>query len=170
MIKFDQKQIGIVIIVAIIILGTIGYYFYTKLQNDRVEIISINDENTLENEYKVNNKEETIIVVHIAGQVKNPGIIKIEEGARIADVIEQAGGLNEQADITDINLAYQVEDGQKITIPKIGEEEQKNISEESQINIEETSNKKINLNKATLEELQTLQGIRRIYGTKNNRL
>ncbi len=85
----------------------------------------------------------------------------------------KAGGLNKDADITNINLAYPVEDGQKIIIPKIGEQPQEYISEESttnEITPQETHNKKINLNKATTEELQTLQGIRSIHSRKNHQL
>lgn len=83
----------------------------------------------------------------------------------------KAGGLNKDADISNINLAYPVEDGQKIIIPKSGEQAQEYISEESttnQIISQETQNKKINLNKANAEELQTLQGIRSIYSRKNH--
>lgn len=83
----------------------------------------------------------------------------------------EAGGLEKDADITNINLAYPVEDGQKIIIPKIGDQTQEYITEESKTNLtqtQKTTNQKINLNKATSEELQTLQGIRRIYGTKNH--
>ena len=83
----------------------------------------------------------------------------------------EAGGLTKEADISNINLAYPIEDGQKITIPKIGEEIQEYITEEGQsgnTDTKKTSNAKINLNKATIEELQTLQGIRRIHSTKNN--
>lgn len=73
----------------------------------------------------------------------------------------KAGGLNEKADITNINLAYAVEDGQKIIIPKIGEQVQEYITEESQTNsTQEKTNQKVNINKASKEELQTLQGIR----------
>ena len=71
---------------------------------------------------KIESEEEVEkIAIHIAGQVHHPGLIRIEEGARIADIIEAAGGLKEDADITQINLAYMVEDGQKITIPKEGD-------------------------------------------------
>lgn len=169
MIKFDQKQITIIVLVGVIIIGTIGYYFYTTIQDNNVDIIEVSQENIIAEAVEINEKENQIIV-HIAGEVKNPGIIKIEEGARIADIIEKAGGLNEQADIGNINLAYEVEDGQKITIPKIGNEIEEYITEESSTNTsttQSTSNKKINLNKATSEELQTLQGIRTIYSTEN---
>lgn len=171
MIKFNQKQITIGALVIAIMLGIIGYYFYTTVQNNEEETIQISEENIVEKEIETKEEKEEKIIVHIAGEVKNPGIIKINEGARIADVIEKAGGLNKEADISNINLAYAVEDGQKITIPTIGNEIQEYITEDSQTNVkQENSNKKINLNKATSAELQTLQGIRRIHSWKNYQL
>lgn len=171
MMKFNQKQILIGALIVVVVVGVIGYYFYTTLHNTDEEII-ISQENIVTEEEVVqeDKQEENQIIVHIAGEIKNPGIVKICEGARIADVIEKAGGLNKEADITNINLAYAVEDGQKITIPKTGEQMQEYITEDSQNNItttQKTSNKKINLNKATSEELQTLEGIRRIYSRKD---
>lgn len=172
MMKFNQKQILMGGVIVVVVVGVIGYYFYTTLHNTDEEII-ISQENIVTEEEVVQEdkeEEENQIIVHIAGEVKNPGIVKICEGARIADVIDKAGGLNKEADITNINLAYAVEDGQKITIPKIGEEVQEYITEDSQTNItqtQKTSNKKININKATSEELQTLQGIRRSHRRKN---
>jgi competence protein ComEA len=174
MINLSKKQIVIAILIVMGMITIIGYYFYTTFQSseDDIEIVATN---TIEEENKTEEAEieENHIIVHIAGEVKNAGIIKINEGARIADVIEMAGGLNEQADITNINLAYPVEDGQKITIPKIGqedEEEQEYITTGSGTNdtSQQSTSKKININKATSEELQTLSGIRRINCRKNN--
>lgn len=175
MIGLDKKQIIIGGVIIAVIVGIICYYFYTNLQTGEEEILEIEEENIVQENKQIDTIEEPIIV-HIAGEVKKPGIIKTKEGARIADIIEEAGGLNEEADITDINLAYPVEDGQKITIPKKGQETNEYITEESTSNptnntntqTTNTKNKKVNLNKATIEELQTLQGIRRSNRTKNN--
>ncbi len=178
MIGLDKKQIIIGGVIIVVIVGIIGYYFYKNLQTNEEEILEIEEENIVQGNKQIDTIEEEQIIIHIAGEVKNPGIIKTKEGARIADIIEKAGGLNEEADITDINLAYPVEDGQKITIPKKGQETNEYITEESTSNptnntdtqTTNTKNQKINLNKATQEELQTLQGIRRSNCTKNNRI
>ena len=66
--------------------------------------------------------ETNKIIVHIAGCVENEGIVELEEGARIADAIEKAGGLTLDAEIKNINLAYKLKDGQKIYIPSNIEE------------------------------------------------
>lgn len=167
--KLNQKQTYIFIVIGAIMILVIGYYFYTKIaKNEEYEQIDFVNEVEI-NESKKDNEIKEEIIIHIAGEVKNPGIIRIQEGARIADIIEQAGGLNQNADISDINLAYPVEDGQKIIIPKMGDKE--SIQQENKTNtissFGETQNKKINLNKATIEQLQSLQGIRRINSKKN---
>ena len=112
------------------------------------------------------NKEEKIeeeIVVHITGQVANEGIIRIKKDSRIADVIEKAGGTTKEADLSKVNLAYQVKDGQKIYIPNINDKEvQKHIEEDAGENIiveEKESGNKVNINTATQAELETLSGI-----------
>lgn len=172
MVHLDQKQIKIGILICVFVIATIGYYFYKTLKDNSEDTIQISEENQIWQEETKEEPEEQLIV-HIAGEVKNPGIVKIEEGARIADIIEKAGGLNKEADITNINLAYPVEDGQKITIPKKGEQIQEYVTEESNSSITNTQgvvNKKVNINKALIEELQTLEGVRRIYSTKNYRL
>ena len=171
--SLNSKQMIIIAIVVAFMVGIVVFYFYSKNTNE--ETLDLFNENIIEaNQTETkeeNDKQEKIIIVHIAGEVKRPGIIKIEEGARIADVIDKAEGLKEEADLTNINLAYPVEDGQKIIIPKKGEELQEYITEDSQTqNLTSKQDYKINLNKANLEELQTLQGIRRSNCTKNYRV
>ena len=114
----------------------------------------------------IQNKEEVIdeeIIVHITGEVANEGIIKIKKDSRLADVIEEAGGTTEEADLSKVNLAYQVKDGQKIYIPNIKDKEiQEYITEEAgdSIIIEQKESKsKVNINTATQTELETLSGI-----------
>ena len=88
----------------------------------------------------------------------------MEEGARIADAIEAAGGATLEAELSKLNLAYVLKDGQKIYIPSILDEEEEYIMEGSGdgvIKEEEEQDKegKININTATQTELETLTGI-----------
>ena len=92
------------------------------------------------------------------------GIIKIEEGLRLADAIEEAGGLTENADINKINLAYIVQDGQKINIPNVNYLENdsyitKNIGENIIIEDITVKTELININTATQTQLEALSGI-----------
>lgn len=171
MISLSKNQIIIIGIVGAIIISVIGYYIYTITNtNDYEELETINQNtNIMEKDTEDTQTEEEIIIVHIAGQVKNPGIVKIKDGARIADIIEAGGGLTEQADITNVNLAYIVEDGQKISIPTkqenienteyITTENGDNVITDNTVLQEKGGKVMININKATLEELQQLQGI-----------
>ncbi|MFR5683584.1 MAG: helix-hairpin-helix domain-containing protein [Clostridia bacterium] len=114
--------------------------------------------------------EEKRIVVHVAGFVENPGIVKLKEGSRIADAIEAAGGELLDADLSNVNLAYMLEDGQKLYIPGIseqkeGEENLGYITKESGDNIvvnekkEEGGSGLVNLNTASQTELEQIPGI-----------
>ena len=96
-------------------------------------------------------EEKERIFVYVAGEVKNPGVIQLEEGARVDEAVNKAGGITEMANLTNINLAKIVEDGEKIYISNQNEEI---ILEENQ-----KSSVKININKASISELQSLNGI-----------
>lgn len=170
MLNLSKKQLIISVAIGGVIIFVVGYYLYYTTSNESYEQIDIiSEEKDDKNKENVENEQEEIIVVHIAGEVKKPGIVKIKEGARIADIIEEAGGLTEKANITNINLAYIIEDGQKITIPS--KEEKVEIEQEGYIQTENgvgiineeqgvsSKNQVVNINKATKEELQTLQGI-----------
>jgi competence protein ComEA len=56
------------------------------------------------------------IVVHVAGSVKNPGLYRLVVGARIADAIEAAGGVNKRNAASSVNLAREVVDGEQILV------------------------------------------------------
>ncbi len=176
MINLTKKQLAIIIGIGVIIISVIGYYIYSLNTNESYEQLDEISENedtqTTKNVENITEENEEI-VIHIAGEVNTPGIVRIKEGSRIADVIEKAGGLTVKANLSNINLAYIVEDGQKITIPSKEEQEVKEyVTSESgegvshglpqtgsNQNTTTNTNSKININKATKEELQTLSGI-----------
>ncbi len=167
--NLTKKQKIVVIAIAGIVVIGIMYFIYNK--NQVKEDINIENEilvnNVITNE---NNTNDDIVIIHITGSVKNPGIVKLKEGSRIEDAIESAGGLTENADITKVNLAYVVEDGTKIKIPSaseedIGDEDIIDSKSGDNIIIEENavpsnnSPQTININKATEKEFETLPGI-----------
>ena len=169
MINLNIKQKKITLVILLIIALITYYYLYTK--NNTEEINNENLEIT-NNETQEEFKEEEKIVVHITGAVNKEGIVELQEGARIADAIEKAGGTKENADIKNINLATILEDGVKVHIPTVEETQanNENINVEdnasSQINtgtkeftLNTKTQGKININTATKEELDTLPGI-----------
>lgn len=92
------------------------------------------------------------------------GIIEIKEGSRLADAIDAAGGLTEKADVNKINLAYVVQDGQKINIPDVNSVENdsyitENIGENIIIEDIKVKTKLVNINTATQTQLESLSGV-----------
>ena len=84
---------------------------------------------------------------------------------KISNIIEEAGGTTEEADLSNVNLAYSLSDGQKVKIPNINEKDEEIIVVEEKagdyIIIEGNKSKeeKININKAAQTEIETLPGI-----------
>lgn len=121
-------------------------------------------------------KEEEFVKVDIKGAVKKPGVYEVNNGMRVIDVIEKAGGLSKSANTEYINLAKTVTDEMTIWIytdKEIEKFEESNIKYEyiekdcncpsvensACIDSGTSDNTKININTATLEELMTLSGI-----------
>jgi competence protein ComEA len=60
------------------------------------------------------------LYVHVAGAVRQPGLLHLRDGARVAEAVEQAGGPLPRADLAGVNLAAKVEDGQQVIVPVRG--------------------------------------------------
>ncbi|HCT96897.1 helix-hairpin-helix domain-containing protein [Vagococcus sp.] len=104
--------------------------------------------------------------VDIKGAIKFPGMYPVETDMRIFDVIELAGGLLEEADRNQVNLAEHVRDQMVIYIPKVGENlaevmlpTETSTSHHDSDHAQAENETLVNLNTATAQELQTLSGI-----------
>lgn len=175
MLEDNKKKVLMIGVVCVIItIGGILYWIFQNVDNDEyIDLESVeNNMATIENsENNERIEEKQKIVVHISGNVVNPGVISLEEGSRIIDAINNAGGLTSEADITKINLAYILEDAQKIYIPSKNDEENTvYVSKESGDNgvVTSSSGKEesqkeeklmININTANKEEFEKLPGI-----------
>lgn len=120
-----------------------------KYSSDTVDVVN-------NNKIKVDNTDK-IIVVDIKGEVINAGVYYVKEGTIIDELLKEAGGLTEEADITRVNRAEVVTSNSEIVIPNKNEElvEPRNENENSGI----TKEGLVNINKATLQELKTLNGV-----------
>lgn len=161
-----------ILIVIVAIVAIISYYFIF----DKREEWSSNQEQNLEinDQIENNSNEQQIeknenIIVHVSGAVNKEGIVELKNNSRMIDAIDKAGGLRDEADIRNINLAYIIEDGMKIHIPSKEEKEPTIIAEGNtdseivkQSNVIKSDNNKkskININTATKTDLETLPGI-----------
>lgn len=143
--KFDTKKIatlGLILLVVLVVIIAL-FNFFSGTNSVSVEASEASTEET---------KSE--IQVHIAGEVKKPGLYKLADGARINDAVEAAGGFTENADKDSLNLAKVVEDGEQIVVSaKGGGVAETGASASAQ------NNGKVNINTADLTSLQTLSGV-----------
>lgn len=99
--------------------------------------------------------EKQLLLVDVSGAVRKPSVVKVNSGSRIFEAVDQAGGVNEDADLRTINLAAEVRDGQKIYIPRIGER----MQESTDNNWSPNEIDKLDLNSANASSLEELDGI-----------
>lgn len=64
---------------------------------------------------------EGTVLVHVVGQVRHPGVVRLPTGARVEQAVESAGGATSKADLVRVNLARPVVDGEQIVVPEPGQ-------------------------------------------------
>ena len=130
-----------------------------KESNLQSEVIAVPKDST-DGKEDGNQKEEVVekdlITVDVKGAVKSPGIYDLPVGSRINDAVQKAGGLTDNADSKSINFAQKISDEALVYVPTKGED----TSQATQSNASNSKeNKKVNLNKASLEELKQVKGL-----------
>ena len=120
-------------------------------------VVPVYSDNTAEN-----CEDSRPFVVFVTGRVKKPGVYELNEGSRIIDAVSMAGGYEDDACIEALNLAALVNDADMIYVPSINDEAQSEAiatQNTSTQNGGSGKSDKVNINKATKEELMTLPGI-----------
>ena len=102
--------------------------------------------------------EQDLITVDVKGAGKSPGIYDLPVGSRVNDAVQKAGGLTEQAESKALNLAQKVSDEALVYVPTRGEEAASQQTG-SGVPSSTSKDKKVNLNKASLEELKQVKGL-----------
>jgi competence protein ComEA len=142
---FTPAQIISLVVLFILLLIGIFLHYYNSRPAEIEEIPLETGENT------VSAKEsESKIVVHVAGAVNRPGVYVFPSGSRVYEAIQKAGGETRDADTDSLNLARIVKDGERIYLPRKGEEVKTSV---------EQAEDKLDLNSASLGELEELPGI-----------
>ena len=130
-----------------------------KESNLQTEVATVSKDSSDEKEdgnQKEKAVEQDLITVDVKGAVKSPGIYDLPVGSRINDAVQKAGGLTDNADSKSINLAQRISDEALVYVPT----KEEATSQESQSNTSNNKeNKKVNLNKASVEELKQVKGL-----------
>ena len=130
--------------------------------NLQAEVAAVSKDSSSEKEIKKEEKDESaeqdLITVDVKGAVKSPGIYDLPVGSRVHDAVQKAGGLTEEADSKSLNLAQKISDEALVYVPTKGEEA---ASQQvaSGTTASTSKDKKVNLNKASLEELKQVKGL-----------
>lgn len=150
----SPREKWLAIITGTVIVAAIFAFYLINQENDAEQELLFPEELINEEEQKDENREvSTTIVIDVKGAVKKPGVYTMNEGDRVVDAIEKAGGLLSEADENQLNLASLLKDEMVIYVPKKGEEV-------TQTNVQsQNDDGKVRINSATSEELQKLQGI-----------
>ncbi|BDZ46617.1 ComEA family DNA-binding protein [Naasia aerilata] len=93
--------------------------------------------------------QDAVVLVHVLGAVRRPGLYPLPAGSRVVDALAAAGGLAEGADAAGVNLARRVADGEQLRVPVAGEVAAPTSGEPE----------RVDLNTATEEQLATLPRI-----------
>lgn len=121
---------------------------------------SMEEQEIKKEENNITNKE---ITVYVSGAVNKPGIVTLNEGDRLATAVEKVGGTTQKADLNGINMAIKLKDEMHYIIPRIGEvvkdTESEVISYGNFNQAESSKTSQININTATIEELDKLPGV-----------
>ncbi len=107
------------------------------------------------------------VVVYVCGAVRSPGVVRLPAGARVTDALELAGGPTAKAELAAVNLAAQVADGQQIVVPERGAAgvaaaPAPGGSSSGALGaapVGSTPGALVNINTASLEELDALDGV-----------
>ncbi|MCK1238615.1 helix-hairpin-helix domain-containing protein [Streptococcus uberis] len=170
LLSFKEKKLGILLaIVSLVLIICLTFFFKIKEDDKKVtlpsqmnltENLSTTAQNDREEE-KTNPEMETIMV-DIKGAVVKEGVYQLQRNSRVTDAIQIAGGLRDDADPNAINLAQKLSDEAILYVARKGENKSIIDSQGQQSSSIEQGgqrDQKVNINKATIEDLRKIPGI-----------
>ena len=146
------RVVNLVIIVAAIAVAAGGVVLFLRDGDDGEPVKIIAPPTVSSVEIR---QAEAELKAYVTGAVRHPGLYTIKAGDRLADLIDLAGGITEDADMQAVNLAVRVNDQDHWTVPTVGEP---TVVPSNAVSMEPTSDK-VDINTADAKLLETLPGI-----------
>ena len=156
----NKKTIALIVVLIILFTASVMTYGRNKekvFQDEYMDNIFVEEEEK-EVLVEVGDTEanKSYIVVEVKGEVTRPDVYELEEGSIVKELIDMAGGLTKEADISRINRAKKLQNHELVVIGNINDKENMNMIEESS---EAEYDGLININSANLEELKKISGV-----------
>ena len=148
--NIDKEQKQGLILVFILTVGIAGFYFLNSRPSMQPALAPDLTQGMVQEKFS---ESPVDLIINVAGKVNNPGVYQLPQGSRVIDAIKAAGNQRNGVDISDINLARILVDGEQILVgspkPSSGKAATKKI----------TIDNPLDINRATIRQLDTLPGI-----------
>ena len=148
--NIDKEQKQGLILVFILTVGIAGFYFLNSRPSMQPALAPDLTQGMVQEKFS---ESPVDLIINVAGKVNNPGVYQLPQGSRVIDAIKAAGNQRNGVDISDINLARVLVDGEQILVgspkPSSGKAATKKI----------TIDNPLDINRATITQLDTLPGI-----------
>jgi competence protein ComEA len=145
-----RRELAVLLALALVVVGGAGLWYVRSLPRPvevRAAVSGIRSSTP--------SQSPATLVVHVAGQVRRPGVYEFEEGDRVVDAIQAARGPRKHADLDALNLAAPLTDGQQVLVPS----KAPGIGPGGPEGGVGASPGLVNVNTASAEELEALSGI-----------
>lgn len=144
--NLTQEQRRGLILVFTLSIGLGAFYFLNSRPQSATQAVDVVTP-------LINQVEQSKLIINVAGKVKSPGVYQLPPGSRVIDAIEAAGNQLKGVDISDINLARLLVDGEQILVGGNRLQSSKSVARKI------TADNPLDINRATLAQLDTLPGI-----------
>ena len=143
-----MRRIWMIVLIISLCAGLIGCQKKSE-ETLALEVAEIDQGETHTEENKESIEDTEHIFVYVCGAVNHEGVYELASGSRVYEAIVMAGGFREDADARNVNQAEVLEDEERIYVPIVGED----------VRVDDEKDARININKASKEELMTLPGV-----------
>lgn len=144
--NLTQEQRRGLLLISTLSIGIGAFYFLNSRPQPATQAVDVVTPS-------INQVEQSKLIINVAGKVKSPGVYQLPPGSRVIDAIEAAGNHLKGVDISDINLARLLVDGEQILVGGNRLQSSKSVARKI------TVDNPLDINRATLAQLDTLPGI-----------